>query len=129
IIKLAGQRSPVGVWLRTVGITLAVCLTFCGWHYIRIWHRFGRPFVGNWEAASGFSWWQDPGYRTAGDYVRFGQSLIAPLFSSFGGFADGMNSTLWGDALCGGMPDMISRPPWNYDLVVAGYLLALAPTL
>jgi tetratricopeptide (TPR) repeat protein len=129
IIKLAVQRSPVGVWLRTVGITLAVCLTFCGWHYIRIWHRFGTPFLGNWDAASGFSWWQDPGYRTAGDYARFGQSLIAPLFSGFGGFADGIYSTLWGDALCGGISDVIARPPWNYDLVVAGYLLAMAPTL
>ena len=85
--------------------------------------------VGNWDAASGFPWWQDPGFHSAADYFRFGKSLVAPLFSGFWSFADGIYSTLWGDGLCGGVPNLAFRPPWNYDLMVAGYLLALVPTL
>src|SRR4029077_16423751 len=32
-------------------------------------------------------------------------------------------------ALCGGVSDVGSRLPWNYDLMIAGYFLALLPTL
>jgi tetratricopeptide (TPR) repeat protein len=31
--------------------------------------------------------------------------------------------------MCGGMGAWTHRPPWNYDLMAAGYLLALLPTL
>ena len=127
--KLAQQRSPMFGWLRAFGVTTAAIFVVCGWHYIRIWRHFGTPIVGNWDAALGFPWWQDPGFHTAGDYFRFGQSLIAPLFSGFNGFADGIYSTLWGDALGGGLSDTLSRTPWNYDLMVGGYWLALIPTL
>jgi Flp pilus assembly protein TadD len=129
IIKLALMRTPVASWLRHLGTLTAVFLATCGWHYFKIWREFGTPLVGNWDAASGFSWWQDPGFHTAADYARFGKSLVAPLFSGFWSFADGIYSTLWGDGLCGGVPNLAYRSPWNYDLMVAGYFLALAPTL
>jgi tetratricopeptide (TPR) repeat protein len=64
-----------------------------------------------------------------GDYTRFGRSMTYPLFSGFGGFWDGIYSTLWGDGLCGGTGDLALRPPWNYQFMVSGYLLALVPTL
>jgi Flp pilus assembly protein TadD len=127
--KLATPQSPLATRLRNLGVMLATCFAVCGWQYIRIWYHFGTPFLGNWDAASGFSWWQDPGYRVAGDYLRCGRSLIAPLFSSLNGFIDGIYSTLWGDGLCGGVSDPAYGPPWNYDLMVGGYWLALAPTL
>ncbi len=126
--KLAMQRASIALWLRTLGVMLPISFAVCGWYYIRIWLRFGTPFLGNWDPAAGFPWWQDPGYHTLADYFRFGRSLIAPLFSGFAGFEDGIYSTLWGDALCGGVSDVSSRLPWNYDLMVAGYLLALVPT-
>ncbi len=126
--KLAVQRAPVATWLRHLGALSAVFLATCGWHYVRIWRRFGTPLLGNWDVASGFPWWQDPGFHTAADYGMFGQSLVAPLFSGFSSFADGIYSTLWGDGLCGGVTNMADRPPWNYDLMVAGYLLAPAPS-
>src|SRR5262249_56792870 len=116
-------------WLRAFGVTILAILVTCGWHYLRIWEHFGTPIVGNWEPVLGFSWWQDPGFHTAGDYFRFGQSVSAPFFSGFNGFADGIYSTLWGDALGGGLSDMLSRTPWNHELVAGGYLVAAFPTL
>ena len=98
----------------------------CGWHYTRIWLKFGTPLLGNWDVVSGFTWWQDPGYHTAADYLRFGRSLLHPLFSGFAGFADGIYSTLWGDALCGGASSLTVA--WNQQPLVAGYLWALIPT-
>src|SRR5215470_11562295 len=55
-------------------------------------------------------------------------SLIRPLFSVTSSFLDGLYSTLWGDGLCAGVPDLLQRPPWNYSLMCAGYLLSLLPT-
>ena len=128
MIKLVQQRALIFDWIRTFGMTIAAIFLTCGWHYLRIWRHFGSPIVGNWDPALGFPWWQDPGFHIAGDYFRFGHSLIAPLFSSFNGFADGIYSTLWGDSLCGGLSGLLSRTPWNYQLMIAGYWLALLPT-
>jgi tetratricopeptide (TPR) repeat protein len=97
----------------------------CGWQYARIWLRFGNPLLGNWDVVSGFTWWQDPGYHTAGDYLRFGRSLVHPLFSGFAGFADGIYSTLWGDGLCGGTASLSIA--WNDQPLLAGYLWSLIP--
>ena len=35
----------------------------------------------------------------------------------------------FGAMACAAVIRLVSRPPWNYDLMAAGYLLALAPTL
>jgi tetratricopeptide (TPR) repeat protein len=129
LFKLAVEQREIAMGLRNMSILLAVCLAVCGWHYLRIWAQFGTPLLGNWDIASGFAWWQDPGYHMAGDYLRFGRSLVDPLFSGFAGLFDGIYSTLWGDALCGGRTEMALRPPWNYNLVVAGYLLTTIPTI
>jgi Flp pilus assembly protein TadD len=128
-IKLFHQRTSIRVWFRAFGITIAAILVTSGWHYARIWHHFGAPIVGNWDPALGFPWWQDPGFHVARDYFRFGVVLIAPLFSGFNGFADGIYSTLWGDSLGGGLSGLLSRTPWNYQLMIGGYWLALVPTL
>jgi tetratricopeptide (TPR) repeat protein len=124
--KLTYARAPLAISLRNLGLLLAICFTVCGWHYARIWLRFGTPLLGNWDVVSGFTWWQDPGYHTATDYLRFGRSLVHPFFSGFAGFADGIYSTLWGDALCGGASSLTLA--WNQQPMVAGYLWALIPT-
>ncbi len=129
VARLLAQRSTIGTRVRNLVVMVMICFVFCGWHYLRIWYRFGTPFLGNWNVASGFSWWQEPGYRIAADYVRFGRSFTAPLFSSLNGFWDGIYSTSWGDGLCGGKADLAYRPPWNYDMMIGGYLLATVPAL
>jgi tetratricopeptide (TPR) repeat protein len=123
--KLAYARVPIAISLRNLGLLLAICFVVCGWHYARIWLRFGNPLLGNWDVVSGFTWWQDPGYHTAGDYLRFGRSLVHPLFSGFAGFADGIYSTLWGDGLCGGTASLSIA--WNDQPLLAGYLWSLIP--
>src|SRR5438094_4922582 len=121
--KLAYTRARIRMSIGNLGLLLAICFIVCGWHYARIWLRFGTPLVGNWDVLSGFTWWQEPGYHTSADYLRFGQSLVRPLFSGFAGFADGICSTLWGDGLCGGTGRLILA--WNQQPMVAGYLWAL----
>jgi len=69
---------------------------------------------------------RSPGYHTTADYLRFGRSLVNPLFSGFAGFADGIYSTLWGDGLCGGLSSW--NVAWNQQPMAAGYLWALIPT-
>lgn len=123
--RLCAARTPVAIAVRDLGLLVAICFALCGWQYARIWMRFGTPLVGNWDVISGFSWWQDPGYHTANNYLHFGRSLVYPLFSGFAGFADGIYSTLWGDGLCGGASSLTS--PWNHQALLAGYLWALIP--
>jgi tetratricopeptide (TPR) repeat protein len=128
--KLIVERSSAGIWLRTLGVPFSICFIVCSWYYIWIWYHFGTPLIGNWNAAAThFAWWQDPGYHTAADFVRFGRSLVRPLFSGLAGIGDGLYSTLWGDGLWGGLSDLPSRTPWNYGLMVGGYLLAVVPTI
>ena len=114
------KETSVWVWLRTVGVVCLVALLVSGWHYLRVWIHFHNLLIGNYDSASGFAWWQDPGFATRAYYLRFGKALVDPLFSGFHGFADGLYSTFWGDGLCGGLEGPGARPPWNYGLMVAG---------
>jgi tetratricopeptide (TPR) repeat protein len=125
-VKLVHARVPTAISLRNVVVLLAVCFAVCGWHYGRIWLRFGTPLLGNWDVMSGFTWWQGPGYHTAADYIRFSRALLNPLFSGFAGFADGIYSTLWGDGLCGGAASLSLA--WNQQLMATAYLWGLIPT-
>jgi tetratricopeptide (TPR) repeat protein len=126
---LAGRRSP-SEHLRLFGTTFAVVLAICGWHYLRVAAHFGgNPFVGNWDAASGYLWWQDPGYRVFDDYTRFGLALERPLQSAVASVPDALYSTLWGDGMIGGSGFSNITPPWNLDWMAAGYAIALGPCL
>jgi Tfp pilus assembly protein PilF len=132
LLVLAGQLVARGerdllVWLRGVGVTLLLTLLVSGWHYARVWAYFGRPLVGNYDSASGFPFWQEPGYGTAAYLLHFGRVLQDPYFSGLHSLPDGLYSTFWGDGFCGGVNTWGRRLPWNYDLMAAGYLLALVP--
>jgi tetratricopeptide (TPR) repeat protein len=115
-------------WLPLLA-ALAACVLVCGWHYWRVWRHFGQPLFPETRWAYGKAWWQDPGYQTAAYFGRFGCALARPFFSGLYSFWDGMYSTLWGDGLCGGAGILASRPPWNYELMALGCLLALLPTV
>jgi tetratricopeptide (TPR) repeat protein len=131
LVALAWPRagvSTVGNAVSSITLALTSLLAVCGWHFARVWHRFGTPLIGNWDPGLPFAWWQDPGYHTGGWYCRFGEALVAPLFSSLRSLADGVYSTLWGDGLCSGSAAVNFRPQWNYNLMNDGYLLALLGT-
>ena len=115
--------------IRAPNILLAFALAFavCGWHYLRVWRHFGNPLLGNWDAASGHSWWMEDGFHVRSWFFRFGTCLVYPWFSGINSFADGLYSTFWGDGMWSGVVTTVDRPPWNYDLMAAGYLLALLP--
>jgi tetratricopeptide (TPR) repeat protein len=123
--QASGNRNQ---WVGRIGVVFGVCAVVCGWHYARVWQRFGNPLIGNWDPRLSFAWWQDPGCHTGAWYGRFGEVLVCPLFSSLTGFADGVYATLWGDGLCSGSALMNFRPQWNYDLMNAGYLLSVLGT-
>jgi Flp pilus assembly protein TadD len=116
-------------WFRCIGTVCLSCLLICGWHYARVWVLVGAAPLPNWETDSSYAWWQQPGFRTAGFYFRFGQAFVCPLFSAYHSFGDGIYTTLWGDGLASGTGSLSFRPPWNYDLMNVAFLLALAPTL
>ena len=125
----AGRRSPREM-VRLFGTTFAVVLAISGWHYARVAAHFGgNPFVGNWDAATGYAWWQDPGYHVFEDYTRFGLALERPLQSAVASVPDALYSTLWGDGMIGGSGFGHVTPPWNLELMAAGYALALGPCL
>ena len=126
---LAGRRSA-SEHLRLFGTTFAVVLAICGWHYLRVAMHFGgNPFVGNWDAVSGYEWWQDPGYRVFEDYTRFGLALERPLQSAVASVPDALYSTLWGDGMIGGSGFSRVTPPWDLGWMAAGYAIALGPCL
>lgn len=122
-------RSAKSWWRRGVeaGVVILSALLVCGWHYGRVWLHFGRPVVMNYDPHSGFAWWLDPGYRTLADYSCFGRILVDPLAGSRRVW-DGFYSTLWGDGLGSGVVDLAAAPPWSFDLMSMGYVLALIPS-
>jgi tetratricopeptide (TPR) repeat protein len=122
--------KEVRIWhprFKEMLLVVLACAVVCGWHYARVWAHFGNPLIGNWDPRLPFAWWQEPGFRTSTWYYRFGEAFNSPLFANLTSFADGLCSTLWGDGLCSGSARMSFRPQWNYDLMNAGYLLAVFP--
>jgi len=100
-----------------------------GWYYIRNWVELGRPFIGGWSPGRNFDWWQDPGYRTIGQFIGFGQCLIRPVYSGVYGVWDALYSTFWLDGFLSSVIVYGSRPPWNYNFMIGGAWLALVPSL
>lgn len=115
--------------LMKLGAFCIVAAVVSAWHYVRIARAMGTLIIGGWDPATGFSWWQDDGYRTSAFFMRFGRSLADPLFSGAASFLDGIYATLWGDGLCGGVAILLFRVPWNYNLMCAGYLISALPTV
>ena len=126
-LRLGTQRRwQVDLWWRAVGVPLLACLVVSGWHFGRVWVALGTPLATNLDY--GFSLWQDPGYHTLGYFARFGEAVRHPFDAAVVSFADGWYSTWWGDGGYGGTAAAYFRPPWNYELMAAGYLWSLLPT-
>ena len=84
--------------------------------------------MSNWDAASGFRWWQENGYhRWRTSRVLAGHWFIrcsADLPDLPTGFTRHSGVTA-----CVAEHGFGVSTAWNYDLMTAGYLLALVPTL
>jgi tetratricopeptide (TPR) repeat protein len=116
---LWGREARVSTLIRTAGIVAFVAVALATPYYAKVYERFGEILVWNLDDVTGFAWWQDPGYHVAGDYFRFGESLVRPLLSSFAGIPDALFSTLWSDGMLGGSARVDVRPPWDYSLLAA----------
>lgn len=125
-----GERTDRRARVLGLSVSVGVLVVTCGWYFLWVWSRLGRPFVGGWEAERGMGWWQDPGYRTAADFLRFGRALTSSAFAGNGGFWDGWYSTLWGDGLLSALGHVDLILPWvSPSRMGAGYLLALVPSV
>ncbi len=135
--RLAARREHAWRdWLRSVGAVVAGCLivsrlvlrTRLGTVRHADHRELGCPV----RAGGTGQGWLDPGFRTSAFYSSFGRALVSPAFSGFHSFADGIYSTLWGDGLgssMGGIADPTYQPPWNFDLMGAGYWVSLGISL
>ncbi len=111
------------------GVTVfGVATLVAGWYYARNWIHLGRPFVGGWDLNRGIPWWQDPGYRTPGDLLRFGEVFTYPIYAGVVGFWDGVYATFWCDSFVSSAVDAAYAPPWNYSFLLGSVWLALIPT-
>ena len=133
--------APSGPFAPGRTIALVGAVGASAWYYVRNWIRVGTPFVPGWAPGrgAGLSWWQEPGYRTTDQLLRFGQVLIRPFLAGYDSFWDGLYSTFWADGLLSGKINALGVPPWNYGamritiwlslvvslLIVAGVLRAL----
>jgi tetratricopeptide (TPR) repeat protein len=127
-LMMRGEKSAL-VWVRAIGLPLMVCVAIAGWRYFGLWREFGNPFIGGWDARVAAPWWQYKGLQTPGYFFSLGQALTHPFFAGLRGYWGGLYSTLWGDGMWGGKVFIWGRPPWNYDLMTAGYVLAVIPTV
>ena len=110
-----------------LGVYIAAVLLVSGWFYARNVAEYGAPFIGNWDKATGFQYHQNPGYRSAGFYLRFGKVFFhhperAPWIS----WADGNYASMWADVY---RAFLSSGDPNVYFVVVIQLLIAVLPSL
>ena len=123
VARKKGESRGKSAW--QVAWMLTFCGALSGWYYMRNWILLGRPFIGGWEARSGMAWWQDPGYRWAGDLLGFGHALVRPVYAAAYGFWDGLYSSLWLDGYLGSATSKPAGPFWRPDLLAAAAMLAV----
>ena len=124
-LLLVDGARPGRVALLSVGALVGVGLV-AGWFYLRNWMLFRDALVWNLDLPIGFTWWQQPGFRTFDYYLGFGESLRHPWFSSFRSVWDALHSTIWGEGLPPGAARLEQRHTlWNYQWMAAGFALAL----
>jgi hypothetical protein len=108
---------------------LAVAALLGGWFYLRNYLAHGEWVIWNVNLPGAMTWWEHPGFHTAGYYLGFGEVFRHPFFAGFYSFWDGLYSTFWGDGLLAGMVHVETRHlQWNYDFMTLGYWTALPAT-
>jgi hypothetical protein len=126
-LRFAAPRETLRRAAWALGLVLAPALLVAGWYYARNWWVLGAPVVGGWDPERGYVWWQEPGYRTLGQFLGFGSALAYPVYSAVHGFWDGFYSTLWLDGYAGSAVEFDVSPLWNFDFLLASAWLSLLP--
>jgi hypothetical protein len=124
-VALRRSGAPVRAIGAATARISALALVSSGGYYGWVWLRLGRPFFGGWDPARGIAWWQDPGYRTAQQYLSFGESLTYPIYAGYRSVWDGLHATLWLDGVLSGK--VTAEPPWHTEALLAGAWLGLVP--
>lgn len=124
----AREREAILSAAKAMTVVCSVAFAACGWYYVRNWVLLGKPFIGGWDRARGYEWWQEPGYRTLEQFASFGHAMTRPIYSALHGLWDGIYSTLWLDGFLSSQVEAISFPPWNLDLMLSSVWLSLLPT-
>jgi 4-amino-4-deoxy-L-arabinose transferase-like glycosyltransferase len=105
---------------------LAAAALVAGWYFVRNWIATGKPLV---LSSDNTAWWQQPGYRTPADFLRFGEALVRPVFAGMHGLWDALYSTLWLDGQLGSAIAHETRPPWSYPTMLSTAWLSLLPAV
>lgn len=127
--RVVAERTGFARAASGAALGAGVALAIGGWVYLRNWLHFGDPFVWNLDVDPTRTWWQLPGFRTPGYFLRFGDALVHPWFVGFQGFWDSLYTTFWGDGLLGGASGARAfHGQWRLDLMAAGFALALPAT-
>jgi hypothetical protein len=121
------ERLPARRLARNGALALAVVAAVAGWFYVRNLIHLGQLFPLNTDLPGATqAWWQQPGYYTPAFFLHFGDALRHPFLSGFHTAWDSFYATLWGDGqLAGQVTARLRHPYWDWDLMAAGYALAL----
>ena len=83
--------APVVVWLLVIAL-------LAGPFYLERWLDWGDPFIGNWSTELGYGGEAEPGYRTPGFFLRFGEVFFyAPERGMWSSLWDGLYVSTWGE--------------------------------
>lgn len=123
-------RAPAARAAAGAATSLALVALVASWFYLRNLLHFGDPFVWNLDVDPVRTWWQLPGFHTAGWFLRFGEAFATPWYAGFSSFWDSLYTTLWGDGLLSGaaLPAGF-HGRWRLDWMAAGFVLAAPATL
>ena len=124
----SSTEKPIALITQRIVLVLGVVCLISGWYYLRNWIETGSLFIGGWDPLGHSVWWQDPGYRTPGQLLTFGEALFYPIYSAAAGFWDSLYSTFWMDGLLSGLALHAYRPPWNYGFLLSSAWFSLLPS-
>jgi len=123
-----GTQETIKLIIKLVGIMIGIAFLVSSWYYLRNYLELGHFFIGGWDPRKGFTWWQNPGYRTFKQFISFGEALLYPVYS-ISSIWNSLYSTMWLDGFLSGMLEGNFIPPWNFGFMLSDAWLSLLPSV
>lgn len=126
---LLALRRQGDSWRRAAFSLNAVAMAMLlvsGWYFAGNWLRYGAPLHTHGQFDQG-RWWQDPGYRTPENLMRFGHVFTFPAYSGLRSVWDSIYSTMWSNGFLIDMRESSDKPSYNYRLMSCALWLSMAP--